>query len=201
MPIALPAPCAYILSMIPTIKGVPVRLSIFRDLLAQMLLPAVAPRPRPRRNSFDTVLIPTQLVVDTCYATFKNLEGKKLGEDEVKATWERRLAMLASNLGEEEQEEAFIVSKYDLVPETLADMVQVSFQPLLELHFRLGDKYLEIRGRPVFLYKTVQAVQGLTCTHLFGGQTAGNQCGVLYCFCSSIRVNPFRNTAVVGLPI
>ncbi|CAM9376387.1 unnamed protein product, partial [Laminaria digitata] len=76
-------------------------------------------------NSFDTVLIPTQLVVDTCYATFKNLEGKKLGEDEVKATWERRLAMLASNLGEEEQEEAFIVSKYDLVPETLADMVQI----------------------------------------------------------------------------
>ena len=65
-------------------------------------------------------------MVDTCYKTFVNLEGKKLGEDEKKAAWERRLAMLASNAAGEEKQEAFIVSKYDLVPESLADIVQVT---------------------------------------------------------------------------
>ena len=98
--------------------------------------------PRPRRNSFDTVLIPTQLVVDTCYATFVNLEGKTLGEEEIKAAWERRLAMLASNAGEEEQEEVFIVSKYDLVPESLADMVQVSLTNCT--HIFGGTDYLKL---------------------------------------------------------
>lgn len=84
----------------------------------------------PVRNSFDTVLIPTQLVVDTCYATFVKLEGDKLGEAETKATWERRLAMVASNRNADEgEQEAFVVSKYDLLPESLADMVQVSLSP------------------------------------------------------------------------
>lgn len=78
------------------------------------------------RNPFDTVLIPSQLVVDTCYATFVKLEGDKLGEEEAKATWERRLAMVASNRDSDGgEQEAFVVSKYDLLPESLADMVQV----------------------------------------------------------------------------
>lgn len=87
----------------------------------------------PGRNSFDTVLIPTQLVVDTCYATFAKLEADKLGEAETKNTWEQRLAMVASNRdADEEEQEAFVVSKYDLLPESLADMVQVSLgQPSL----------------------------------------------------------------------
>eukprot|EP00903_Cladosiphon_okamuranus_P013171 g12284.t1 len=77
-------------------------------------------------NSFDTVLIPTQLVVDTCYATFVKLEGDKLGEADTKTTWEERLVMVASNRdGDEGEQEAFVVSKYDLVPESLVDMVQI----------------------------------------------------------------------------
>lgn len=80
------------------------------------------------RNSFDTVLIPTQLVLDTCYATFVKLEGDKLGEEKTKTTWEGRLAMVASNRDADEgEQEAFVVSKYDLVPESLVDMVQVSW--------------------------------------------------------------------------
>lgn len=89
--------------------------------------PAVAIA-RAARNSFDTVLIPTKLVVDTCYATFVKLEGDKLGEAETKTTWEQRLAMVASNQDADEgEQEAFVVSKYDLVPESLADMVQVGW--------------------------------------------------------------------------
>lgn len=76
-------------------------------------------------NSFDTVLIPTELVVDTCYASFLKLEGNKLGEAESKAAWDRRLAMVTSN-SSEGQQEAFVISKYDLLPENLADMVQVT---------------------------------------------------------------------------
>ncbi|CAM9408993.1 unnamed protein product [Scytosiphon promiscuus] len=77
-------------------------------------------------NPFDTVLIPSQLVVDTCYATFVKLEGDKLGEEQTKATWERRLAMVASNRDSDGgEQEAFVVSKYDLLPESLADMVQI----------------------------------------------------------------------------
>ncbi|CAM9170747.1 unnamed protein product, partial [Ectocarpus fasciculatus] len=77
-------------------------------------------------NSFDTVLIPTQLVVDTCYATFAKLEADKLGEAGTKNTWEQRLAMVASNRDADEgEQEAFVVSKYDLLPESLADMVQI----------------------------------------------------------------------------
>lgn len=73
------------------------------------------------------MLIPTQLVVDTCYATFVKLEGDKLGEADTKTTWEGRLAMVVSNRdGDEGEQEAFVVSKYDLVPESLVDMVQVS---------------------------------------------------------------------------
>lgn len=73
------------------------------------------------------MLIPTQLVVDTCYATFVKLEADKLGEAETKKTWEQRLAMIASNRDADEgEQEAFVVSKYDLLPESLADMVQVS---------------------------------------------------------------------------
>ncbi len=73
------------------------------------------------------MLIPTQLVIDTCYATFVKLEGDKLGEEETKATWEGRLAMVASNRNADEgEQEAFVVSKYDLLPENLADIVQVS---------------------------------------------------------------------------
>eukprot|EP00752_Nemacystus_decipiens_P007082 g6345.t1 len=76
-------------------------------------------------NSFDTVLIPTQLVADTCYASFVKLEGDKLGE-KTKTTWEGRLAMVASNRDADEgEQEAFVVSKYDLVPESLVDMVQI----------------------------------------------------------------------------
>lgn len=123
-----------------------------------MLLPCILPDslllpPRRRRNSFDTVLIPTQLVVDTCYATFVNLEGKKLDEEGVKAAWGRRLAMLASNAGEEgQEEEAFLVSKYDLVPESLADMVQVSFFTLFPhrkktvLHCEMPSSFPTTRG-------------------------------------------------------
>lgn len=73
------------------------------------------------------MLIPTQLVVDTCYATFVKLEADKHGEAETKKTWEQRLAMVASNRDADEgEQEAFVVSKYDLLPESLADMVQVS---------------------------------------------------------------------------
>lgn len=72
------------------------------------------------------MLIPTKLVVDTCYSTFVKLEGDKLGEAEAKSTWERRLAMAASNSIDEGGQEAFVISKYDLLPENLADMVQVS---------------------------------------------------------------------------
>ena len=63
-------------------------------------------------------------MLDTCHATFLELEGDKLGEDERKAAWERRVMMLVSGLGEG-QPEAFIIAKYDLVPENLVDTVQV----------------------------------------------------------------------------
>ncbi|CAM9607060.1 unnamed protein product, partial [Hapterophycus canaliculatus] len=77
-------------------------------------------------NPFDTVLISSQLVVDTCYATFVKLEGDKLGEEEMKAAWDGRLSMVASNRDSDEgEQEAFVVSKYDLLPESLADMVQI----------------------------------------------------------------------------
>lgn len=76
------------------------------------------------------MLIPTQLVIDTCYATFVKLEGDKLGGAETKATWEGRVAMVASNRkADEGEQEPFVVSKYDLLPENLADMVQVSCMP------------------------------------------------------------------------
>lgn len=76
------------------------------------------------------MLIPTQLVIDTCYATFMKLEGHKLGEAKAQETWKRRLAMVASNRNADEgEQEAFVVSKYDLLPESLADMVQVSLVP------------------------------------------------------------------------
>lgn len=63
-------------------------------------------------------------MVDTCHATFVKLEDE-LSEAETEATWEGRLAMVASNASEGEQE-AFVISKYDLLPESLADIVQVS---------------------------------------------------------------------------
>lgn len=44
---------------------------------------------------------------------------------EAKATWERRLAMVDSNDDVEETQEAFVISKYDLLPESLIDRVQV----------------------------------------------------------------------------
>lgn len=71
------------------------------------------------------MVIPTKLVVDTCHATFLELEEKALGEAEAEATWKQRLAMVDSN-SEEETTEMFVISKYDLLPESLADMVQVS---------------------------------------------------------------------------
>lgn len=59
---------------------------------------------------------------------FVKLEGDKLGESDTKTTWEGRLAMVASNRDADEgEQEAFVVSKYDLVPESLVDMVQVSW--------------------------------------------------------------------------
>lgn len=76
------------------------------------------------RNPFDSVLISTKLMIDTCHDTFLELEGEKLGEDERKAAWERRILMLTNNFGEG-QSEAFIIAKYDLVPENLVDTVQV----------------------------------------------------------------------------
>lgn len=83
------------------------------------------------RNPFDSVLIPTKLVIDTCHATFLELEGEKLGKDARKAAWERRVLMLASNAGEG-QPEAFVIAKYDLVPENLVDTVQVRSAKLLQ---------------------------------------------------------------------
>lgn len=75
-------------------------------------------------NPFDNVVIPTKLVVDVCHETFMKLEGNKLPKVKAKATWERRLAMVSSNNAEEEQE-AFVISKYDLLPESLTDRVQI----------------------------------------------------------------------------
>lgn len=60
------------------------------------------------------------------------LEGNKLPKAKAEATWEQRLAMVSSNDSEEEQE-AFVISKYDLLPESLTDRVQVS-QPPSHLH-------------------------------------------------------------------
>lgn len=58
------------------------------------------------------------------------LEGDELGEAKTQETWQRRLAMVASNRNADEgEQEAFVVSKYDLLPESLADMVQVSLVP------------------------------------------------------------------------
>lgn len=94
-------------------------------ILHRMYAPLFFFRHVPGSNSFDTVLIPTELVVDTCYTSFLKLEGDKLGEAESKVAWDRRLAMVASNSSEGEQE-AFVISKYDLLPENLADMVQVT---------------------------------------------------------------------------
>ncbi|CAM9182197.1 unnamed protein product [Ascophyllum nodosum] len=75
-------------------------------------------------NPFDSVLIPTELVVNTCHATFLEIEGDKLGEEGVKVTWERRLAMVAKGEGEG-GDEAFVIAKYNLVPENLLDTVQL----------------------------------------------------------------------------
>lgn len=61
------------------------------------------------------------------------LEGNKLPKVKAKATWERRLAMVSSNNAEEEQE-AFVISKYDLLPESLTDRVQVSRSHSHSLH-------------------------------------------------------------------
>lgn len=85
------------------------------------------------------MLIPTQLVVDTCYATFAKLEGDKLGKEKTKTTWEGRLAMVASNRDADEgEQEAFVVSKYDLVPESLVEMVQVSWVCSVNLARKAG---------------------------------------------------------------
>lgn len=65
-------------------------------------------------------------MVDTCRATFVKLEGDKRDEAELSATWDGRLAMVASNGGDEGQQEAYIISKYDLIPENLAGTVQVT---------------------------------------------------------------------------
>ena len=62
--------------------------------------------------------------MNTCHATFLEIEGDKLGEEGVKVTWERRLAMVAKGEGEG-GDEAFVIAKYNLVPENLLDTVQV----------------------------------------------------------------------------
>ncbi|CAM9139676.1 unnamed protein product, partial [Sphacelaria rigidula] len=76
-------------------------------------------------NPFDNVVIPTKLVVSVCHNTFVKLEGSKMKKAEAKATWERRLAMVDSNDDVEETQEAFVISKYDLLPESLIDRVQI----------------------------------------------------------------------------
>ena len=105
------------------------------------------------------MLIPTQLVIDTCYATFVKLEGDKLGEAETKTTWEGRLAMVASNRSADEgEQEAFVVSKYDLLPESLADMVQVSCSSLEIARVCIGDTLFV--GAPLVLNEHILRPEG-----------------------------------------
>lgn len=84
-----------------------------------------APRSLLSRNPFDAVVIPRELIVQTCHDMFL-LGGEQLEEAESKAIWERRLAIMTADEADE-MHEAVVISKYDLLPESLADLVQVKY--------------------------------------------------------------------------
>ncbi|CAM9142895.1 unnamed protein product [Choristocarpus tenellus] len=76
-------------------------------------------------NPFDTVLIPRELVIECCHKIFISTEGGSSMEDEADTVWQQRLSMV-DNLSEFAQAgSAFLISKYDLLPEDLAEMVQI----------------------------------------------------------------------------
>lgn len=80
------------------------------------------------RNPFDTVMIPRQLVVDTCRATFMKFKGDQLGNGNGEAAWENQLGGAKVCDESSEVTNIFVISKYDLLPEDLADFVQVSVE-------------------------------------------------------------------------
>lgn len=59
------------------------------------------------------------------------LERDRLGKDNARGTWEKRVAEALADQNSEGAAEAFLLSKYDLVPENLANMIQVRAFPTL----------------------------------------------------------------------